>query len=177
MSRVLSAITTRMLGYMPPYWSEEPFAQAILSALGNEVQRISDRMDSIRSGFFPQNADDTYKILSLWEEHFGLPVNPVGATLLARQNLVQAHFQARSASKGSDWVAAMTQAMAGIVWSYEEGPAAYTITIFVPWVAGSYTAVQIETFARNITPAHLDVAVEFDTGFIVGEGIVGEDRL
>jgi hypothetical protein len=74
-------------------------------------------------------------------------------------------------------VASVNQAMGGTPWTYQEGPAASTITIYISFSPSSFNSVQVQQLVRNITPAHLDLAVAYNQGFVVGEGRVGEDRL
>lgn len=173
----VAAVTGRMIDTMPAYYRGNSIIEGILDAVGRELQRIEDRLNFIRTGMFPQNADDTYKQLSLWEELLGLPVAQAGATLTQRRNLVLARLNGRSLSSGAAWIDAVNQALGGTPWTYQEGPASYTVSIYISYALGSYSSVQVLSLVRAITPAHLDIAVVYSQGFIVGEGIVGEDRL
>lgn len=171
------ALTQRMIDNMPPFYRGESFIEGLLDAVGRELQRVEDRAGAIQQGMFPQNTDDAYKLLSLWELLLGLPVAPVGVTLATRRNLVVSTLGARSQSSGSAWVAAVNQALGGTPWSYQEGPGDYTVTIYIPFSSSSFNSVQVQNLVRKITPAHLVLAVVYLQGFLIGEGIVGEDRL
>lgn len=173
----VSAITTRMLATIPSYYNGNSFLEGIFDAVGRELQRVEDRANAIRQGFFPQNADDTYKLLSLWELLLGLPVAPAGVTVTVRTNLVLARLNGRSLSSGAAWVATVNQAMGGTPWTYTEGPGAYQVTIYFSFSSTSFNSVQVQQIARGLTPAHIDLAAAYSQGFIVGEGRVGEDRL
>jgi uncharacterized protein YmfQ (DUF2313 family) len=175
----MADITKRMFSYMPPYWQGVSWAEAILDSLGREVQRVEDRANAIRLGVFPQFADDFpfARLLALWETILGLPVAQPGATVVRRRQLVMAQLTGRNASSGLAWLAAMRQALGQTVWTYQEGPGPYQVTIYIPFALGSINSVQVQIIGRKITPAHIDLAVVYSQGFIVGEGIVGEDRL
>jgi uncharacterized protein YmfQ (DUF2313 family) len=171
------AVTQRMIETMPPYYRGESFIEGFMDAVGRELQRVEDRAAAIQQGMFPQNTDDVYRLLSMWELLLGLPVAPPGVALTTRRNLVTATLASRSQSSGAAWVASVNQAMGGTPWTYQEGPAASTITIYISFSPSSFNSVQVQQLVRNITPAHLDLAVAYNQGFVVGEGRVGEDRL
>lgn len=173
----VAAITARMIETMPPYYRDNSIIEGILDACGREMQRIADRVDVLRTAFFPQTADDTYKTLSMWEMLLTLPVAQTGVPVATRRNLILARLNGRGLSSGLAWIAAMSQAMGGTPWTYQEGPGSYVVTIYISFGAGSFSSVQVQQLARAITPAHIDVAVVYSQGFIVGEGRVGEDRL
>lgn len=173
----IAAITRRMIETMPPFYLSNGQVEGILDAAGRELQRIEDRAAQIRRGFMPQTSDDTFKQLLMWEMLLGLPVAQVGVSLATRRNLVLARLNGRGLSSGSAWIEAMNQAMGGTPWSYQEGTGDYVVTIFLSFSASSYTSVQIQQLARIITPAHIEIDVVFNQGFIVGEGHIGEDRL
>lgn len=166
-----------MLATIPSYYDGNSFVEGFLDALGRELQRIEDRYNAIRTGLFPQTADDTYKLLSLWELLLNLPVAPLGVTVTVRRNLVLASLNGRSLSSGAAWVATLNQAMGGTPWTYQEGPGSYQVTIYFPFSSTSFNSVQVQQLARGLTPAHIDLAAAYNEGFIVGEGRVGEDRL
>jgi uncharacterized protein YmfQ (DUF2313 family) len=166
-----------MIATMPPYYRGNPVVEATLDAGGRELQRIEDRAAFIKLGFYPQLADDTYKQLSMWELLLNLPVAQVGVSLTVRRNLILARLNGRGLSSGSAWIAAMNQAMGGTPWTYQEGPTGYTVSIYMSFSSTSFSSVQVQQLARAITPAHIDIAVIYSQGFIVGEGRVGEDRL
>lgn len=177
MARVLSPLAKRIFEMLPPYYEGEPFMEAIINALAREAERIEETASAIRREMFPQNATDRFKLLSLWEKLFTLPVAPTGVAESVRRQFVLARFRGRNSGAGSAWVEAMQQALGSTVWTYQEGPGAYQVTIYLSFSASSYNSVQVQQFARAITPAHIEVAVVYEEGFVVGEGLVGEDRL
>lgn len=166
-----------MLDTMPPFYRASSTIQGLLDALGREVQRFEDFLNDFRFRLFPQNADDKYRTLGMWELLLGLPVEPASVTLATRQSLVIGRLQANSVASGAEWLAAMNRAMGGTSWAYQEGPAVNTVSLYIPFGVAAFSSVQVLALARLITPAHLDVAVIYNQGFIVGEGRVGEDRL
>jgi hypothetical protein len=170
-------ITRRMLDRMPDYYSGDRFIEGFEDALGREIQRIWDRSAKIQADFLLQaDADDTYGILSMWELLLDVPVGPP-VSEAERLNNITALLRARQQSSGASWQDAVNYALQGSPWTYEEGPGAYQVTLFVSFSSSSFNSTQIEMLLRKITPAHLDVAVQYNQGFVVGEGIVGEDRL
>jgi uncharacterized protein YmfQ (DUF2313 family) len=170
-------ITQGMLDRLPAYYRGDSFIEGLQDAVGRELQRIWDRVAVIQSGVFPQTSDDTYGLLSLWEMLLGLPVAAAGVSLTVRRNLVVATLNGRNESSGAGWISAMNQAMGGTPWTYQEGPGANQVSIYISFSSSSFSSVQVLALARKITPAHIDIAVNYSQGFIVGEGIVGEDRL
>lgn len=176
-TRTLAPITDRMFSRVPPYYRDSTFMQAFLDAMGREVQRIQDKADELRLQLYPQNADDTFGILSLLETIFGLPVAPTGVSLATRQALVHAYLAGRDLSSAIGWYAAMSSGLGSTLWSFEEGPDDNQVTIAIPFSTGTFTSVQVLKLARVLTPAHIEIIVIYDEGFVVGEGIVGEDRL
>lgn len=177
MARVLVPTAQRMFATLPPYYEGEPFLEGILNAVGNELARIRAKMDAIRLALIPQNATDEFRMLGALEMLFGLPVEPVGVPLAQRQALLRGYLSARDLSTGASWVEAMTRGMGSTVWTYQEGPGANQVTIYLAWGATSFSSVQVLLLARAITPAHIEIAAVYNTGFLVGEGLVGEDRL
>lgn len=171
------ALTGRMLDTLPSFYRSESILQGLLDAVGRELQRIEDFLNDLRFRMFPQNADDKYRTLGMWELLLGLSVEPASATVAQRRAMVVARMQSNSVASGAEWLAAMNRALGGTVWTYQEGPAANTVTLYIPFGVGAYSSVQAFALARLITPAHLDIAVVYNQGFIVGEGRVGEDRL
>jgi hypothetical protein len=178
--RELSAKGQELLAMMPPYFSDAPYVQTIIDAHARELQRIEDAAAAVLRTMFPATADDTYGFLSLWESILGLPVAPGGTTLAARRAKVLAGLQKQNAGAGSGWIALMNEALGGSPWAYvEANPVTdpYEVHIFIPFAGGSYSAEQVATLARQITPAHLDVIVAYDEGFLVGISQIGVEAL
>jgi hypothetical protein len=175
--RDVSEAGQRFLDQMPPFYREDPFTVAVQNALGNEFQRINDVALAVRVGAFPQNATDDYGLLGLWESTFGLAVSPPGSTLAQRQSVVLAHFRKRHSGAGTDWVAALDAIVGVGQWTYTEDSGVYRVTVHIPFSFGSYGAAAIEALAREITPAHIDIAVLYSEGFLIGVGLIGLDRL
>lgn len=166
--------TQVMLDMLPPYLADDPNVVTAYTAVGNEFGRLEQAGNDYRLKWFPANADDTYGTLGMWEMLLGLPVEPVGVTVEARRAQVLSRLRARSVAEGSEWVARLSEALAP-GWSHIEGPGEYEVTIRLPGFAGTYTRSVAESFARTITPAHLDISVIDATGFIIGINVVGDE--
>lgn len=163
-----------MLDSLPAWYESAPIALEILDAIGRELQRVEDFLVALRLGFFPQNADDTYGLLSAWESMTGLAVQPPGATLDQRQALVIARLRQRTAGSGLAWEDAVAQTFGGVTWTYQEGPGSYQITIVYPFTTGGVSSAQVQSLVRAVTPAHLQILATFTTGFLVGVSLVGD---
>lgn len=174
-----------LLDDMPPYWHADPTARAVIQAFASEAQRIEETAAAIRDAVFPSQAADTpvlngsatVAILSMWEMLLDLPMNPAGVTTAERRSKVLARIQKRNSGAGSDWIAALTASLGTLSWTHTEGPGSYQVTIRIPYGTGSFTAGQVLALARLITPAHIDVTVGYDEGFLVGISAVGVDAL
>lgn len=166
-----------ILADMPPWYAEDEITVGIITAGALELQRIQTFMETIREQMHPQNADDTYGLLGLWENLFGLPVQPAGVSLTDRRSIVLAHLQKRASGAGADWEAAITQALNTNSWTYSEGPGDYQITVRFPYASGGYTSTQARVLIQEITSAHLQLIVGYSQGWLVGISLVGIDPL
>ena len=70
---VLEEKAELMLADMPPYLADDLYVQDIIGAAANELQLIDDFIAEVREKLRPQNSDDTYRLLGLWEAFLGLP--------------------------------------------------------------------------------------------------------
>jgi uncharacterized protein YmfQ (DUF2313 family) len=163
-----------MLDDMPPYEADEPRVRQLINAVALELERVENTAQDVVTKMFPQNADDTYRTLGLWEKLLGLPVEPAGVAVSLRQAAVVASVRGRQAGSGASWVAVLTQALSTTAWTHQEGPADYTITIRIPYVLGGFHAGQVLVIARRVTPAHLDIAAGFVGGFLIGISDIGD---
>lgn len=169
-------LTDAAIENLPWYFQRDATIRGLFAAAARELERIRLVAEAVRSGWFPQVADDDLGLLAIWEDAFRLPVNPAGVSVADRRAAVVAQWRKRSAARGSDWVAAIT-ALLGSGWSYREDSASYTVAITVPFAGSSYSAGQIASLARALTPAHLALTTGYDEGFIVGVSQVGVDAL
>jgi hypothetical protein len=181
--RTLPDKAQSLLDSLPPYYDSAEPTRAVMLALGNELQLLEDTASRIRLKSFPQNSDDEFNLLALWEETLGIPVQPQEGgspvPLVQRRAKVLAHLRKRNASAGAQWVSLLSEALgiAPSAWSYQEGPEAYTIHVFIPYDATTYTGAQVLAIAREITPAHLALTAAYTHGFIVGVSQIGVDPL
>lgn len=175
MPAVISQEGAVMVGRMPHYYNEDPAVAAFIDALARELKRLEDFLRIMRTQWFPQNAADDYDQLAIREQQLGVPVKPHGATLEQRRNIVHAYEKARISGAGEDWIILLTIALGATVWSHKENaPGNYDLRITIPYAEGSFTTGQVEALADAITPAHLNLAMQFEQGFVVGVSRVGD---
>jgi hypothetical protein len=171
----LSDAGEALMGMMPHYYSDDPAAQAIIDPLARELQRLEEFMNVVRKQWFPQHAADDYGQLGLREEQLGIPVEPYGVSLEQRRNIVAAYEKARLSGSGEDWIILLNIALGATVWEHQENdPGAYDLRITIPYAAESFTVGQVEALADAVTPAHLNLALQYDEGFIVGVSRLGD---
>lgn len=167
-------IADTLLEDIQPELADDPAVSMAMEAVGAELQRVADIADRMRDNIFPRNANDEFGILGIYEWLFGLPVAPPTSTVQQRQDLVLAHFRKRIAGTGLDWQDALTNAMGSTLFSYQEGPTPNTVTVRYAFVAGAPSSALVQSFVREITPAHVQVLATFSQGFIVGVSLVGD---
>lgn len=165
-----------MLGDLSPELADDPTTQNILSALGREFERLVATALALFNGFFPQNVDTTYNQLEMWEMLLGISPNPA-LTVVERRAIVQGYVQQRSVGSGASWVALISVALGTPNWTHQEGPGAYQLSITLPSRTGSPSASAISALAKRVTPAHLQLIVGFDGGFLVGVSELGVEPL
>ncbi len=168
--------TVGILEDLPPYLGGDRSVQAALDPVGRELARIEAAMLALREKMLPQNADDTYSTLPMWEMLLAMAVQPEGLTVDQRRARVLSRLRKRRSPASSDWVETVTT-LIGTVWSWYLGPGPYNITIVVPAEGGTLTESEIVALLRSITPAHIDIHVTTGQGFLVGIGEVGVDAL
>lgn len=173
----LGEMAQRMFRSLPPFYLGDDTMEALLNAMGLELQRVEDFLNAFMLKRYPQNADDQYGTLGIWEYRLGLPVEPPGIPIQSRRDLVLARIRSRNASSGADWVAAMNLAMGTNVWDYTENSSAYQVTIRIPYAVSGFQAVQVLALANATIPAHVQVLVGYSQGWLVGISLVGLEPL
>lgn len=160
---------------MPHYYREDPAVHAVVDSLAQELERVEAFLKLVRHQWFPQFAADDYGQLGLRESQLGIPVEPVGVSVERRRDIVHAYERARLSGSGEDWITLLTIALGATVWEHEENdPGGYDLRLTIPYFADGYTGTQAEALADAITPAHLNIAFQFDQGFIVDVSRVGD---
>lgn len=184
MARVLNDKAREWLDAMPPYYADDPFAQAVINALAAEYTRIEAAVNTLITSAgrlpvhavqndptvnkaFPHKADDQYRLLALWELQLGLPVEPTNRTVAQRRQQVRAHLRRRRASSEAEWYEALREALGTSLWTYTVTD--QQVTIRMPYAEANLTATQVVALARKITPAHLALAFAYDEGFILDQ--------
>jgi hypothetical protein len=175
MRTIRSPRTARVLASLPPEYGDEPTTLALIDAFCLDLDRIEAMMRTVQVGVFPGSADDTYRLLGMMETEAGLPVEPPGATLEERRQKLRA-LRSRSVSEGSQWMAAVTEALGTPNWSHIEN-AGNSITVIIAWDPNGYQAGVIGRILRKITPAHLSVGGAYSQGFIIGSSLLGVQTL
>lgn len=176
MSSTLAEKTLTMLEDLPPYLGSDPSTQAVLDPVGIELQRLEDQMVRLRTKMLPQNADDEFRTLGMWESLMGVAVEPAGVSVTARRNLIVSHLRKRLSGASSDWVANVTEVL-GSIWTWQLGPGPYAITVHISYASGTVTAGQVADLLRDMTPAHIDLHVGYGEGFLVGISQIGIESL
>jgi hypothetical protein len=164
----------RMLGYLPPYYWDDPTVRGYVSAMAREFDRIEAAAVALRTGAFPSTADE--RTLEYYEAIFSLSNKAL--TLEARRADVVGHMRKRSVASRYDWQQALDAFInAPGNWSYAEAPP-YTVNLTVPVdPTGDRTPV-ITAYARAVTPAHLLLVVNGNYGaFQIGISHIGVDPL
>lgn len=136
MPRTLVPLAEEWMADLPPYYEEDEPTKGVLNALASEFGAINTAGLTIQSQVFPQNADDTYSMLGLWESLVGLPVAAAGQSVAARRARVMGHLRRRRLASGAAWEDAITEVI-GSGWSVAENtPGAYTLQVTIPYQGG-----------------------------------------
>lgn len=158
----------RMLEAIPPFYRRDPTVRGILNAEAKEIDRLEAAIDEVQRIPFPL---ETSTFLSLWEQFFGLPIEPEGVSLAKRQSLIALEFRRIAMMTfGSTWVERMDEVIGG-KWSHEEDEG--ILNIVVPFGENSGRVRFLATYARTITPANLEIHIFFEEGFILGISQLG----
>lgn len=165
--RVLADRARELLADEPPYLQDPTESQAVLGALGRELQLVDDAAGRLRSKFLPHRADDEFRTLGMWELLLGLPVEPPDATVAQRRSAVLSRLLSRNSPAGIDWITKLRTLLGTNDWTAVENND-YSVTLDIPSVAGGYVAQVVARVAGEITPAHLLVRLQFGEGWLVG---------
>lgn len=167
--------------WLPVRLRESPDHLAVLHALARECERLEEKIEQVRAQFFPQTADI---LLAAYEAELGTTIEPEGVALDERRQLVLALLaRMRSSAAGRDWEADVTR-MVGPGWTYEEhdpadptSPPEYTVLVRLPFAPTSSRYAQVERELREMTPAHLDLQVQYSGGFVLDESQLDQEGL
>lgn len=185
MSRVdvMTELGLRWRDGLPSVLRDSPEHLSVLHVIAKEAERAEEKGEQVRAQFFIGRAD---LLLGLWEAQFRTTVAPVGESLATRRTTVKALMKHLAGTpEGREWVATVT-ALIGPSWSYEEydpsipwpaGPPAGTLRVTLPFPPASDRYRQIERLLRTITPAHIDIIVQYEAGFVLDESRLDEEGL
>lgn len=177
-----NATAVEMLGDVPPFLHGDPDIRAVIYCHAKESDRKRTTLDHLRRQFFPQHADELG--LPWWEKLLRITVAPVGWTVEQRRAAVIAHLRrANATTSGLSWAQTVTT-FVGPGWTYAEhdpddpgSPPPYTIRVTLPFSPGSSPYAQIEALLRDITPAHLDLALIYEEGFELDSSQLDQEGL
>lgn len=151
----LTGTPADVLGDIQPELAASGDVQQPLEAVAEELARIDATAYVIVEKMFPQNADDQFLTLLMWEALLGLPIGgSLGASVSDRRDVVVGVARATRQASGAAWGAILTEILGSSGWSVADGPGPYEITLMA--LPGSvYTAGQVLAVARRVTPAHI----------------------
>lgn len=172
---VLSPRGERMIGYLWGPEQSDPSTVAVMRSAADELDQIEDLMLDVREQAWPHKADDSEGLLAIHERMLGLPVKPTGVPVATRQAVAKSAVQSRRVGSGSTWERRLSALLRGAPWSYKRNhPGRGQITITIPFGIGSYSSAQVQQLAERITPAHLEVIMQFGEGWIAGVSRAGD---
>lgn len=169
---VLTDLGRSMLADLPGFLRDDPDYQGVIHAYAKEIELLEGRLQGMVGEFFAQTA--TEKGMRIWEAELQLPIEPAGRTLEERRTIVLAYLARLSGDpSGRSWVENVTQ-LIGPGWTYVEhdphdplGPPEYTLRIHLNLDPGSPRWGDIYRLLREITPAHLELALVGEGGFVL----------
>lgn len=171
----LSPRAESMLAKMPPYLADDDLVQRLCEAKAREFDRLEAFLNTVREKVLPQNADDEYGLLGIWERTTGVPVEPVNVSLAQRRARVMAGLRRRTIGIGEGWAELITLLLSTEGWEHDENnPKAYEMSIHIPFPSTSYQAGGLEALLKKITPAHIRLNISYSDTFRVGISEVGD---
>lgn len=174
----LATLTPRaqaMLAKLPPYLADDDLVQRLCEAKAREFDRLETFLNTIREKILPQNADDEYGLLGIWERVTGVPVEPENISLSLRRARVMAGLRRRTIGIGEGWAELISLLLNTEGWEHDENnPSAYKMAIQIPFPSTSFQAGAVEALLKKITPAHLQLTISYSDTFRVGISEVGD---
>lgn len=179
---LLTPLGQRMLNRWPPFLRDVPEFVAIAHACAKAIEDAEGKLEQVRRQGSPREADI---FLKEWEVVFGAPVEPAGESIEQRQNTVMAYLRRlRGVPYGTTW-SEKVQLLVGPGFTVEEhdpndvlSPAANVVRVTIPFAPGSARYQQLVGVLREITPAHLDVQLVYDSdGFLLDLSLMDLETL
>lgn len=159
---------------LPPHLADSDLTQRLVNTVALEFQRIEDFLTTVRDKLRPQNADDEYGTLELWERLLEIPVNPPVSVNVRRARVIAA-LKRLTTGIGEGWTHLITVLLQSSNWTHDENnPNAYELTITIPYPSTSFQAGQLEALLERISPAHLQLDISYSDAFRVGISQVGD---
>jgi hypothetical protein len=176
---VISPTAQRLFDALPPTYGldvadADPLVIRILEAFADDLDRARLLLEVLRDSSIPARATDEVGQLTRWLRAMNVPTAADQPESARRAQLVAA-FRGRRLNTGQRWRNALTVAIGSTAWTIEPNtPGANQDTLTIPYGAGLLTAGQVEAYARRIHPAHRQLIMAYDQGFIVGVSRVGD---
>lgn len=164
---------------LPVVLRDSPDHLAVLHSVCREIERCEAAIETVRDQFFPTRAT---LLLGVWERLLGLTAEPEGVSLEDRRLLVLVYLRKmRNQGSGTEWQQIVTR-LVGPSWSHQEhdpadpdSPPADTLRVTLPFPPTSSVYARIERLLGIITPAHLDLEVVYDAGFVLDESQLDQE--
>ena len=124
----------------------------------------------VRDNFIPSRV--TNLLAEAWERLFGLGSS--AGDVETRRAAVEGAYQAAIPDpRGTRWQDEVERIIGG-GWTYTENAAGFTVTITVPFGAGSVALNNLHARIREVTPAHLLIVILTSDGFILDESLMDQ---
>lgn len=164
-----------MLGDLPPWVRGDPDIRAAVYCQAKEADRTETELTHLTNQFFPIRADALG--LAWWEALVRVAAS-VGQPVESRRAVVLASLARLIASpSGTRWEETVTS-LIGTDYTYVENtPGSYQLRITVPFPPTSGSFVALNTLLDIISPAHLDVVLQFVSGFLVDDSQLDQEGL
>lgn len=173
MSLPLNTTGQELFSWLPRFLHRSTQAAAVIDVEAREA----DRMDADRAELLAQMHPATATWgLKLWEQSLQLPVEPVDETLTpltdeARRVIILSKLRSNKVESAQQWTTVMDSY--GIVYTVRLDHALGELHINITDNPSAYSAAQLETLIRSISPAHYDIFITYD-GFILGTSVLGD---
>lgn len=170
-----NARAVRMLGDLPPWVRGDPDIRAVIYCQAKEMDRAEAELDHLTDQFFPTRADTMG--LPWWEALTRVAAS-IGQPVESRRAVVLSSLARLIASpSGSRWEETVT-ALIGTDYTYVENtPGSYQLRITVPFPPTSGSFAALNSLLDVISPAHIDVVLQFVAGFLVDDSQLDQEGL
>lgn len=164
----LTPTARRILDTLPAYYHGEPLFERMIQAQANEIDRMDALLDRLAVELQPGAATDDMGLLGMWEQHLDLPPRPPDASVSQRRGKVAAALRAMDSHSASNVLEALTAAVGSGGFTVErDTPDPLIDTLKLPFQPGTYQAILTHRIAQRMWPAHRQLLLQFQGGFIL----------